>query len=120
MKKIVLRVKEIENPENKNEVYASLYAILDDLASYSGCIYDSLIDCTYRVPASIEVEDDHYIPYLKKIIRENDCSDLDSLLETLSIIKQRVVEKGINENEFDYDVEETMINSLIISIAVFA
>lgn len=120
MKKVNVRVKEIENPKDKNDVYQVLYSILDDLGCYSSEIYDGLIDNNYRVPQSIEVEDDNYIPYLKKIVRENTCNDFDSLLETLNIIKQTLVEKGLSKDEFDYDVEETMINSLIVSIAVFA
>ena len=120
MKQLAIRVKEIQNPKNKNEVYLVLFSILDDLACYSSYIYDNLIESNYREPKSIEVEDDLFIPYLKKIVRENKCDDIDSLIKTLNEIRQVLVRKGMNHYDFNYDVEETLANGIAVSIAVFA
>ena len=120
MKRLITRVKEIENINDKNDVYLTLYAILDDLACYSGCIYDALIDSTYRDSICKELENNRYMPYLKKLIRDNNCSNGDELLETLNIIKQTLMEKGLSEYELGYDVEATSTGSVIVSIAVFA
>ena len=120
MKKIIVRVKEIENPKDKSDVYITLYSILDDLACYSSVVYDNLIAETYRDAIGIEMECDCYMPYLKQIIRENKCNDYDGLLNALEVIKQVVVKGGLSQYEFDYDIEETSTNSFIVSIAIFA
>ena len=120
MKQLKVRVKEVQNLKNKNEVYLVLFGILDDLACYSSHIYDNLIESNYREPQSIKFEDDLFIPYLKKIVRENKCDDVDSLMNTLNEIKQILVEKGMNPYNFNYDVEETLANGVVVSIAVFA
>ena len=120
MKRINVRVREVEFPKYKKEVYSVLYSMLEDLAVYSSEIQEGLIDLNYRVPESVEEEDDYYISYLEKIVKENECKDSDSLLETLRIIKQAVVDKGLDESFFDYDVDMSSVGSLIVSISVYA
>ena len=120
MKKVNIRVKEICNPKDKNEVFITLFAILDELGCYSHEIFEGLIEENYRIPTSIESKEDVYISHLKKIVRENKCDDLDSLLNMLFIIKQKLVYDGLSENYFEYDVEENDVSSLLVSIAVFA
>lgn len=120
MKRINVRVKEIEVPRQKREVYLVLSSMLNDLSDYSTEIYEGLVEKNYRVPESIEMEDDYYMSYLEKIVRENKCDNAESLLETLRVIKQVVVDKGLNESFFDYDVERTSTGSLMVSISVYA
>lgn len=120
MKQVNVRLKEIENPKSKNDVYLALYSMLDDLAGYSDVIFKSLIEENYRPESSAELEIDNFMPQLKKIIIEHKCDDMDSLLDLLFFIKNKLEDEGLERNHFQYEVEPSITGSLFVSIAVFA
>lgn len=120
MKKVYIRLKEISNPKSKNDVYLALYSILDDLGGYSDVIFNSLIEENYRPKSSAELEIDNFMPQLKKIVLENKCNDIDSLLDLLFYIKKKLEAEGLEKDYFQYEVEPCDYGGLFVSIAVFA